>query len=76
MEIQLAFGRAVRLKRVERGLSQEGLSNQSGVGRSFLSAIERGAKDPGTQTLWKLCAALDCRPSEIWMVAERLHGEG
>lgn len=51
---------AARLKeaRAERGLSLEALSKLSGVSRSMLSQIERGASSPTVSSLWNLTRAL------------------
>lgn len=72
MEISVAFGKAVRIRRVEVGISQETLANKAGFARSFLSAIERGAKQPTTGSVWRLAEALNCLPSDLWLTAERL----
>ncbi|WP_212751358.1 helix-turn-helix domain-containing protein, partial [Pseudoalteromonas phenolica] len=37
-----AFGKAIKVKRVEIGLTQEDLAEQSGLARSFVSGVERG----------------------------------
>lgn len=73
MEIEAAFGMAVRLRRTELGLSQETLAMEADVARSFLSAVERGAKQPTVKTIWKLSNALACLPSDIWKTAEQLY---
>lgn len=51
---------AARLKaaRAERGLSLEALSQLSGVSRSMLSQIERGASSPTVASLYNLTRAL------------------
>lgn len=51
---------AARLKeaRSARGLSLEALSQLSGVSRSMLSQIERGASSPTVASLWNLTRAL------------------
>ena len=52
---------AARLKeaRAERCLSLEALSQLSGVSRSMLSQIERGASSPTVASLWNLTRALN-----------------
>ena len=52
---------AARLKeaRAERGLSLEALAQLSGVSRSMLSQIERGASSPTVASLWNLTRALN-----------------
>lgn len=73
MEISTAFGRAVRLKRVELDMKQEELAFKAEMARSFLSGIERGTVKASIDSVLKLANALGCRPSDLWLVAERLH---
>jgi len=67
-----AIGTAIKMKRVEAGLTQEALANGSGVARSFLSGVERGVKRATVTSLWKLALAMNCLPSEILATAEGL----
>lgn len=76
MEISVAFGKAVKIRRVEVGISQEALADKAGLARSFLSGIELGTKMASIISVWKLADALDCRPSDLWVNAERLMQEG
>jgi XRE family transcriptional regulator, regulator of sulfur utilization len=56
--IAIKFGRIIRLNREGRSLSQESLAELSGLSRSYLSEIERGAAVPSIETLQKLADAL------------------
>lgn len=73
MDISVAFGKSVKLRRTELDMSQEVLADQAGIARSFLSAIERGASQATTRTVWKLAGALQCQPSDLWRVTEALY---
>lgn len=73
MDISVAFGRSVKLRRTELDISQETLADQAGIARSFLSAIERGASQASIGTVWKLANALQCKPSDLWLTAEALY---
>lgn len=73
MDISVAFGRSVKLRRTELDINQETLADQAGIARSFLSAIERGARQASIGTVWKLANALQCRPSDLWLTAEALY---
>lgn len=42
--IEKAFGKIIRELRLERNLSQEKLSELSGLDRSYVSELERGEK--------------------------------
>ncbi len=66
-----AFGRAVRVLRLERNISQEELSFRAGMDRSFVGRIERGSNNPTYETLIKLADGLDVAPPEIVALAER-----
>ena len=72
VDVTMAFGRAVKARRAECGLTQEALAEKGELGRAFLSAMERGEKAPTIKTVWKLAQALECKPSDLWMTAERL----
>lgn len=65
----------MKIRRVEVGISQEALADKAGLARSFLSGIELGAKMASIISVWKLAQALDCRPSDLWLTAERLMQE-
>lgn len=72
VDIALAFGKAVKIRRVEVGISQEALADKAGFARSFMSAVELGRKNASIISVWKVAEALDCRPSDLWLTAERL----
>lgn len=60
-----AAGQTIAALRTEKGLAQEVLSGLAGIARSHLSMIETGTKQANFETLWKLAAALDLRPSQL-----------
>lgn len=72
MDIGEAFGRAVKIRRIEIGISQEELAHRADLARSFLSGVEQGTKMASITSVWKLAKALDCQPSDLWLTAERL----
>ena len=49
--------------RQQKGVSQEVLSGLADIGRSHLSAIERGERKPTLETLFRICNALDIKMS-------------
>lgn len=51
--------------RKRKGVSQEVLSGLSDIGRTHLSAIERGERKPTLETLYRICVALDVKMSEL-----------
>lgn len=64
-DLVLRFGRTVRGLRVEIGLTQEELAFRSGMKRSYLSDLERGARNPTLRALGRLAAALDIPPARL-----------
>lgn len=72
MEISIAFGKAVKIRRIELGVSQEDLAEKADFARSFVSAIELGNKSASINSVWRLALALGCKPSDLWLTAERL----
>lgn len=65
------LGQAIRELRLERGMSQETLSLETGVHRNYIGGIERGERRPSFQTVVTLALALGVRPSELVARAER-----
>ena len=58
-------GKAISKVRQEKGITQEVLSGLADIGRTHLSAIERGERKPTLETLWRIAFALDMRPNEL-----------
>lgn len=72
VDIAVAFGRAVKLRRTELGINQEELAYRSGLVRSFISGVERGGTNPSMESIQKIADALDCHVSDLWLAAERI----
>ena len=51
--------------RRKKGVSQEVLSGLADIGRTHLSAIERGERKPTLETLYRISCALDIKMSDI-----------
>ena len=63
-------GQAIAEKRKSKGLSQEVLSGLADIGRTHLSAIERGERKPTLETLYRISCALGIKMSEIVILIE------
>jgi len=63
-------GRVIQRFREERGLSQEVLSGLADIGRTHLSAIERGVRKPTLETFYRIGEALRIPPSELLRAIE------
>lgn len=61
----VSVGNAIAKVRQEKGITQEVLSGLADIGRTHLSAIERGERKPTLETLWRIARALDLRPSQL-----------
>lgn len=60
-----AFGVVLRAYRLDKGLTQEQLSERVGVVHSFIHSLESGKKQPNLQMILKLAAALGVQPGEL-----------
>ena len=58
-------GKAISKARQDKGITQEVLSGLADIGRTHLSAIERGERKPTLETLWRISFALGMRPNEL-----------
>ena len=58
-------GKTVFYFRSQKGISQEVLSGLADIGRTHLSAIERGERKPTLETLYRICNALDLKMSTV-----------
>lgn len=58
-------GKVIAFYRNQKNMSQEVLSGLADIGRSHLSAIERGERKPTLETLYRLCTAMDIKMSTV-----------
>ena len=63
-------GQVLQRKREQKKLSQEVVSGLAGIGRTHLSAIERGERKPTLETFFKIAEALNIRPSVLLTAIE------
>ncbi|MBQ3003568.1 MAG: helix-turn-helix transcriptional regulator [Clostridia bacterium] len=61
----VTVGKVIARYRSEKGISQEVLSGLADIGRSHLSAIERGERKPTLETFYRICNALDTPMSTV-----------
>ena len=64
-------GQVIQEYRERKQLSQEVVSGLADIGRTHLSAIERGVRKPTLETFFKIADALDILPSELMRMIER-----
>ncbi len=65
MTVKIAFGRILEKIRIKRNLTQEQLALEASLARRFLQDMEAGEKQPTITSLFKLCRALNVKPSEL-----------
>ena len=72
-----AFGEALREIRKDRGVSQMDLFMESGIDRTYISAVERGIQSPTIRMIVRFAKCLKVRPSELVrrMEASRYYSE-
>ena len=58
-------GSVIQRVRDEKKLSQEVVSGFADIGRTHLSAIERGERKPTLETFFRICEAMDVKPSVV-----------
>ena len=65
LKIEQAFGQALRSHRIKRKWSQTDLALRAAVDRNYISLIELGKSSPSLGMIYRLCDALDVRPTEL-----------
>jgi transcriptional regulator with XRE-family HTH domain len=59
------FGRRVRVRRHELGLSQERLAEGSALHWSYIGQVERGQTNPTLHSILRISKMLDVDPGEL-----------
>lgn len=70
MKTNELFGIIIKNQRNKQLLSQEELSDKTGLDRTYISLLERGKKNPSLLTILKICKALDILPSDLMIKLE------
>ena len=64
--LKMQFGTRVRQLRKELNISQEELGFQTELDRTYISGIERGARNPSLENIGKLAEALKVPLSQLF----------
>lgn len=72
--LQMLLGKAIRRHRRHLSLSQEQLGFRSGLHRTYVADVERGARNLSLESLVKLSYALGLHVSALFEAAESLSG--
>ena len=67
------IGSIIQKHREKKGLSQEVVSGLADIGRTHLSAIERGLRKPTLETFFKIAEAMSISPAELMKEIEKSH---
>ena len=70
-----SFGAAVRESRARLGISQEKLGFRTGLDRTYISAVERGARNPTVYVIWRVASGLQTTADDLLRLAERIREE-
>lgn len=65
MDMRKIVGRNVRAARVERGITQEQLAEDSDFSQQYISNLERGRRNPTIVSLFEIAQALGVTPVEL-----------
>lgn len=65
MTITKRFGVNVARLRKERGMTQEAFADVAGIARSYMSDVERGARNPTIVMVERIAIALNVKPGEL-----------
>jgi transcriptional regulator with XRE-family HTH domain len=69
MELHRRFGLNVKNARKAAGHSQEAFADLAGIARSYMSDIERGARNPTLAMVERIALALDVEPASLLLTA-------
>lgn len=73
MELQQAFGQALKRQRKAKGLSQEAFTSVSS--RTYLSELERGLKNPTLEKVEALATTMGIHPLTLLAESFSLKGD-
>lgn len=65
VDIQQRLGANLRKLRTAKGWSQEQFAFEAGIHRTYISDLERGARNPTISVLEKLAVCLDVRAGTL-----------
>jgi len=66
IDVKKQFGAAIRLYRDKLGISQEELAARAGLHRTYISDVERGARNVSLESIHRLAEALEVSLSTLF----------
>lgn len=64
-DLQIEFGKIVRIKRLALNLSQEELADIAGMHFTYVSSVERGERNLSLLNIAKISKALGCSMKDL-----------
>ena len=58
INLKTLLGMAIKAQRASLGISQEELAHRAGLHRTYISDLERGARNPSLESIEKIARAL------------------
>jgi len=74
-DVKKEFGAAVRAHRLRLGISQESLAERAELHRTYVTDVERGARNLSLESISRLARALDLSISSLFAPARSTRGE-
>ena len=64
-ESTVLFGHAIRRQRSRLGITQEELSQRSGLHRTYIASVERGARNPTLKSVLRIAEGLEISAGDL-----------
>src|ERR1700720_3186038 len=74
IDLKTLLGRAIKTQRTSLGISQEELAHRADLHRTYVSDLERGARNPSVDSIDKLARALEVSLSSLFEKASNGNG--
>ena len=74
-QLLIAISKVVQQRREQLSFTQEELASRAGLHRTYISDIERGARNLSVKSLIRLAIALELTVSGMLEMAEGLHAQ-
>ena len=65
-DLKTLLGVAIKTQRASLGISQEELALRAGLHRTYVSDLERGARNPSIESIEKLASALQISIAKLF----------
>ena len=69
IDLKTLLGMAIKMRRASLGISQEELAHRAGLHRTYVSDLERGARNPSIESIEKLANALQISVAKLFEAA-------